>query len=72
VLYNKGDYASALPLLQECVDKEPNSPTYRYHLGMALAASGQTEKAIFQLESALRLRLAGDEAKRARQVLVRN
>ncbi len=72
VLYKKGDYASALPLLQECVEKEPTSPGYRYHLGMVLAAVGQKEQARDQLESALRLRLMGDDAEQAKQVLARN
>jgi len=72
VLYKKGDYTSALPLLQECVDKEPNSPEYRYHLGMILAAVGQKEKAKDQLESALRLRLVGEDAEQAKQALARN
>jgi len=72
VLYKKGDYASALPLLQECVEKEPNSPGYRYHLGMALSALGQKEKAKDQLESALRLRLLGEDAEQAKQILARN
>jgi tetratricopeptide (TPR) repeat protein len=72
VLYKKGDYASALPLLQECVEKKPNSAVYRYHLGMVLAAVGQKEKAKDQLESALRLRLVGEDADEAKQMLARN
>jgi tetratricopeptide (TPR) repeat protein len=72
VLYKKGDYASALPLLQESVEKEPNSPRYRYHLGMALSAVGQKEKAKDELESALRLRLLGEDAEQAKQVLAPN
>jgi hypothetical protein len=72
VLYKKGDYASALPLLQECVEKEPNPPGYRYHLGMVLSAVGQKEKAKDDLESALRLRLVGEDAGQAKQVLSRN
>jgi hypothetical protein len=39
-MYMKEDYASALPLLRECIEKEPNSPEYRYHIGMVLAPSG--------------------------------
>jgi tetratricopeptide (TPR) repeat protein len=72
VLYKKGDYASALPLIQECVEKEPNSAEYHYHLGMVLAAVGQREKAKDQLESALRLRLVGEDAQQAKQMLARN
>ncbi len=65
VLYKKGDYVSALPLFQECVEKEPNSLGYRYHLGMVLLAIGQKEKARDQSESALRLRLLGEDAEQA-------
>ena len=72
MLYKKGDYASALPLLEECVEKEPTSPAYRYHLGTVLLAAGQKEKARDQLESALRLRLLGEDAEQAKQVLARN
>jgi tetratricopeptide (TPR) repeat protein len=72
VLYKKGDYTSALPLLQKCIEKEPNRPEYRYHLGMALAAVGQKEKAKDQLESALRMRLVGADAEQAKQMLARN
>ncbi len=72
VLYKKGDYASALPLLEECVEKEPNSPGYRYHFGMVLSAVGQKEKAKDELESALRLRLVGEDAEQAKQMLARN
>jgi thioredoxin-like negative regulator of GroEL len=61
-----------VPLLQECVEKEPNSPEYRYPLGMVLAAVGQKEKAKEQLESALRLHLAGQEAEQANQMLAHN
>jgi thioredoxin-like negative regulator of GroEL len=71
-LYKKRDYASALPLLQECVEKEPNSPEYRYHLGMVPEAVGQREKAKDQLESALRLHLVGEDAKQAKQMLASN
>jgi Tfp pilus assembly protein PilF len=72
VLYKKGDYAGALPLFHECVEKEPNSPEYHYHLGLVLAAVGQKEKAKGQLESALRLRLEGQDAELAKQVLASN
>jgi len=72
VLYKKGDYASALPLLQECVGKEPNSAGYRYHLGMVLSAVGQKGRAKDELESALRLRLVGEDAEQARQTLARD
>jgi len=61
-----------LPLLEECVEKQPGSPEYHYHLGMVLLAMGQKEKAREQLESALRLPLVGEDAEQAKQALARN
>ncbi len=45
---------------------------YRYHLAMALTAVGQKERAKDQLEFALRLRLGGEDAELAKQMLARN
>ncbi len=47
-------------------------PRYRYHLGMVLSAVGQKEKAKVELESGLRLRLEGEDAEQAKQMLARN
>lgn len=69
VEYRNGQFSSALPLFQECVRKVPTHPVYRYHLGLALLASGQKEKGRGELNTALRLNLAGAEAARARQTL---
>ena len=41
VLYKKGNYAGAIPLLEDCVRKTPDSAEFHYHLGMALLASGE-------------------------------
>ena len=71
VEYKKGSYASAIPLLQECVQKAPQSPVYRYHLGMALLASGDQNKGREQLQVALRLKLEGGDAEQARQALAK-
>jgi len=69
IYYLKGNYRNALPLLRECVQKVPESATYRYHLGMAEVADGDMRSARSELEAALRLKLAGDDAVRARQTL---
>ena len=69
VMYKKGNYAGAMPLLQECVQKAPDSSQFRYHLGLALIASGQKAKGREQLESALRLKLDNTDAQEAHQVL---
>ena len=71
IQYKKGLYSSAIPLLQECVTKVPQSATYHYHLGMALLATGDRAKSRDQLEAALRLKLAGADAENARKALSR-
>jgi hypothetical protein len=58
-----------MPLLQECVQKSPDSSQFHYHLGLALIASGQKAKGREQLESALRLKLDHAEAQQAQQFL---
>jgi tetratricopeptide (TPR) repeat protein len=69
VMYKKGSYTSAVPLLEDCVAKAPDSARFRYHLGMTLLATGQKNKAKEQLESALRLNLGGTDAQEARHAL---
>jgi Flp pilus assembly protein TadD len=68
-MYKNGDYSGAIPLLEECVKKTPDSAQFRYHLGMALMADGQKESGKTQLEAALQKNnLAAadrDEAKEA-------
>jgi tetratricopeptide (TPR) repeat protein len=69
VMYKKGDYAGAVPLLQECIHKAPNSSKFRYHLGMVLVAAGQRSRGKEQLQDALRMRLDTNDALDAQQVL---
>ncbi|HVN18129.1 MAG TPA: tetratricopeptide repeat protein [Dongiaceae bacterium] len=69
VEYKRGQYTAAVPLLQECVAKDPVSSIYRYHLGMALLADGKTEKGRQQLQAALRLELKGKDGEEARATL---
>jgi tetratricopeptide (TPR) repeat protein len=71
IYYQKSDYALAIPLLEECVEKAPQEATFRYHLGMVLIASGEKVGGKQQLETALRLRLAREEGQEARQALAR-
>jgi Flp pilus assembly protein TadD len=71
IQYRKGLHQAALPLLEECVKKAPESPTYQYHLGMVLLASGRNDKARTHLETALRLKLAGEDAAQARGALAK-
>jgi tetratricopeptide (TPR) repeat protein len=44
----------AVELFRELVGKEPSSPLYRYHLGMALTAAGDRAAAREQLQEGLR------------------
>ena len=45
----------SIPYFEECVEKDPRNPLYRYHLGAALASSGESARAREQLEAALKL-----------------
>jgi tetratricopeptide (TPR) repeat protein len=69
VMYKRGNYANAMPLLQEIVRKTPDSAQFHYHLGMTLLAAGQKAKGKEQLEAALRLNLNTDNTQQARQAL---
>jgi tetratricopeptide (TPR) repeat protein len=73
VMYQQGNYAWAIPLLQECVKKQPESAQYRYHLGLALLAAGQKQDGRSQLEAALeKNKLRPAEQEQARRALVAN
>jgi tetratricopeptide (TPR) repeat protein len=69
VMYKRDDYADAMPLLQECIHKSPDSAEFRYHLGMTLLATGQKEKGREQLEAALRMKLDNADAQQAQRAL---
>jgi tetratricopeptide (TPR) repeat protein len=70
VMYKKGNYSGAIPLLQDCVKKSPNSAQYHYHLGLALLADGQKEPGKTQLQAALRMnKLGAADKEQAQQAL---
>ena len=69
VEYLRGSRVESLPMFQECVRKDPERGVYRYHLGMALLATGDGRQAKSELETALRLKLSPDDARRARDIL---
>lgn len=70
VMYKKGNYAGALNLLEDCVQKSPDSPEFRYHLGMTLVAVGRKAQGKEQLEAALRMtKLSAADTRRAQQTL---
>jgi Flp pilus assembly protein TadD len=72
VQYKKGLYAGAVQLLQDCVNKAPQTPTYHFHFGMALIGSGDKKRADQELQTALRLNLSGEDADLARATLKGN
>jgi tetratricopeptide (TPR) repeat protein len=80
VYYKKGLYAAAADQLQKAISVDEAaarrsngapSPTYRFHLGMALAAKGDRTGARRELESALRMsgKTGFPEADEARKTL---
>jgi len=73
IQYKKGNYIIAVGLLSDVVEKMPQSSEYRYHLGMALSAAGQKDKAKEELRKALQLAppLNHDDAKQAQDALAK-
>lgn len=67
--YLKGTYGETVPMFEECVKKDPSRPVYRYHLGLALLATGHKQEGKSELEAALRLKLNPDDAQHARDTL---
>ena len=68
-MYKRDNYPGAVPLLEDCVQKTPDSAKFRYHLGMALLGSGQKPEAKKNLEAALRMKLDTSDAQKAQQAL---
>ncbi len=71
VQYRRGNYAVAVGLLDDAVKRAPQSPQYRYHLGMALSGAGDQARAKEELKKALALNLKGDDAQQAQQTLAK-
>lgn len=69
VMFRKGDYAGALPLLKECVQKQPDSAQFLYHLGMVLVADGQKTEGKAKIQAALTMNLDTQDAEQARKTL---
>jgi len=53
VKFKRGELQESLALLQQAVDKSPESPLMRYHLGMAQLKSGDRASAQKNLEAAI-------------------
>src|ERR1700739_2264947 len=70
VMYKKKNYSGAIPLLQDCVKKNPDSAQYHYHLGLALMATGQKDSGKTHLQTALRMnKLTTADKEQAQQAL---
>ena len=52
VLFKRGEYQQALPILQESAAKLPDSPEVQFHLGMTAYMMGQTDSAKVALQKA--------------------
>jgi tetratricopeptide (TPR) repeat protein len=52
VLYKRGDYQQALPILQESAGKAADNPVIQFHLGMTACMMGQTDLATVALRKA--------------------
>jgi len=53
ILFKRGDYSGALPLLQDSVAKLPNLPEIQFHLGMTYYMLGEEEPARAALQKAV-------------------
>lgn len=69
VMFRKGDYSGAIPLLQDCINKAPNDAQFHYHLGMALVSDGKKTEGKAQLQAALHMNLDSQDAEQARKAL---
>jgi tetratricopeptide (TPR) repeat protein len=52
VLYKRGDYQQALPILQQCAAKTADNPEIQFHLGMTAYMMGRTDLARAALQKA--------------------
>ena len=61
--FKKGDYKTAVAILEPVVAKMPNSAVMHYHLGMSYAAGGDAQKAMEQFKIAQSLEPDGTPLK---------
>jgi putative PEP-CTERM system TPR-repeat lipoprotein len=67
--YRKDLPMSGLPHLREAVQKEPQNPVYRYHLGATYAKAKDPKNAVIELEAALKISATFPGAEDARKLL---
>ena len=69
VYYKKGLAPLAITSFQQSVARDPQNPTYLYHLGLAQLKNGDNAKAKESLEKALQMKGDFRDAGDARKVL---
>jgi Flp pilus assembly protein TadD len=69
VRLKSGDVTAALPVLEEAVQRAPDSRVMRYHLGMAQLQAGQRQQARASLEAALTGAVSFEGSAEARSAL---
>jgi Flp pilus assembly protein TadD len=60
---------AGLQIFRNLVNKQPDNPTFRYHLGAALIGKGQLYQGRDELARAMELRPAPEEAEKIKQLL---
>lgn len=63
--------AAAQQIFRNLVAKEPDNPTFRYHLAVALLGTGDKQSALTQLQAALEHGPAKDEEPKIRELLAK-
>jgi tetratricopeptide (TPR) repeat protein len=69
VYYKQGLYRSAVPALEAAVRSNPQVAKFKFHLGMAYLATGETAPGQNSLQAALQSGLSGEDAQSARDAL---
>jgi cellulose synthase operon protein C len=69
IMLKKQNYTTAVQLLSECVHKEPEKGSFRYHLGLAYFYMGEKSEAESTLQAVLRLEPTSPDAAEARKIL---
>jgi tetratricopeptide (TPR) repeat protein len=69
IMVKKENYATAIQLLRDCVQKDPKNASFNYHLGVAYYRAGRKPEAEQALEAALRLQPNFSDAGSAKQIL---
>jgi tetratricopeptide (TPR) repeat protein len=69
VYYKQGLYASAVPVLEAAVAKNPQVAAFQFHLGLVYLAAGQRAQAHTSLQTSLNLGLNAADARAAQEAL---